>query len=449
MQFLVDFFNLILVNLKTHGGDMLVYGIPIVIFVAIFLNRRQKTTQKSVTAYEAIREAGLTEPASLHPTINANLCVGCGACVTACPEGNVLGIINDRAKLINPTHCIGHGACKAACPMDAITLVFGTSKRGVDIPVLQPNFETSLPGVFIAGELGGMGLIRNAVEQGRQAMDFIKKHISSVTGPPIDVVIVGAGPAGFSASLGALEANLNYVTVEQDTLGGSVFNFPRGKLVMTQPAHLPIVGKVKINETRKEALLNFWRAVEQKTGVKINYYERMEDIQPASTGLMVKTAKGTYHTKAVLLAIGRRGTPRKLGVPGEQTEKVVYQLIDAEQYKGQKVLVVGGGNSALEAACSIAEQPGTTVTLSYRSNSFSRAAEKNRQNVATLQAANRLTVLLNSGVIEIKPKSVTIEQDGRTWELENDIVIVSAGGVLPTPFLKQIGIQVETKFGAP
>lgn len=449
MQFIIDFLNVIWVNLRTNGGDILAYGIPIAIFVGIFLSRRQKATEKSVNAYEAIKAAGLIEPASLHPTINANLCVGCGACVTACPEGNVLGIINDRARLINPTHCIGHGACKAACPMDAITLVFGTSKRGVDIPVLQPNFETSVPGVFIAGELGGMGLIRNAVEQGRQAMDSIKKHVANIQGPPIDVVIVGAGPAGFSASLGALEAKLNYVTVEQDTLGGSVYNFPRGKLVMTQPAQLPIVGKVKINETRKEALLNFWRAVEQKTGVKINYYERMEDIQPAPVGLLVKTPKGTYHTKAVLLAIGRRGTPRKLGVPGEQMEKVVYQLIDAEQYKGQHVLVVGGGNSALEAATSIAEQPGTTVTLSYRSNSFSRAAEKNRQNVATLQAANRLNVLLNSGVIEIKPKTVTIEQNGKTWDLENDIVIVSAGGVLPTPFLKQIGINVETKHGAP
>lgn len=449
MQFILDLYNVIWVNLKIHGGDFLTYGIPILLFVTIFLSQRQKATQKSIKAYEVIKAAGLIEPASLHPTINANLCVGCGACVTACPEGNVLGIINDRARLINPTHCIGHGACKAACPMDAITLVFGTSKRGVDIPVLKPNFETSVPGVFIAGELGGMGLIRNAVEQGRQAMDSIKKHVATIQGPPIDVVIVGAGPAGFSASLGALEAKMNYVTVEQDNLGGSVFNFPRGKLVMTQPANLPIVGKIKITETRKEALLNFWRAVEQKTGVKINYFERMEDIQPAPIGLYVKTPKGTYHTKAVLLAIGRRGTPRKLGVPGEQMEKVVYQLIDAEQYKGQHVLVVGGGNSALEAAVSIAEQPGTTVTLSYRSNSFSRAAEKNRQNVANMQTANRLTVLLNSGVIEIKPDTVTMEQGGKVWDLTNNSVIVSAGGVLPTPFLKQIGIVVETKHGAP
>jgi len=333
--------------------------------------------------------------------------------------------------------------------MDAITLVFGTAKRGVEIPVLKPSFETNVPGIYIAGELGGMGLIRNAVEQGRQALDSIKTAIESVQGPPIDILIVGAGPAGFSATLGAHEAKLKYVTIEQDSLGGTVFNFPRGKLVMTQPADLPIVGKVKINETNKEALLGFWQAIEQKTGIKINYKERMEMITPEENGLTVQTTHGKYHTKAVLLAIGRRGTPRKLGVPGEQQAKVVYNLIDPEQYQNMHVLVVGGGNSALEAATSIAQQPGTTVTLSYRSNAFSRAAEKNRILVSELEDAGRLTVMLKSNVKEIKEDTAVIEFAGKLSEIPNQAVIISAGGILPTPFLKKIGIQVETKHGAP
>jgi len=450
MQFLLDLANLLWITLVNNILSILIFGIPLALFTIIYVQKRSKESQKSLSTYIKVKNAGLTEPASLHPIIDPNLCVGCASCINACPEGDILGLINNRAHLINPTHCIGHGACKASCPMDAITLVFGTVKRGVEIPVLKPNFETNMPGIYIAGELGGMGLIRNAVEQGRQAMESIKETIKEVQGPPIDVVIVGAGPSGFSATLSAHEANLNYVAVEQDSLGGTVFNFPRGKLVMTQPADLPIVGKVKINETNKEALLGFWKAIEEKTGVRISYKERMEMITPSEKGgLHVKTTKGEYHTKAVLLSIGRRGTPRKLGVPGEELPKVVYNLIDPEQYQGMHVLVVGGGNSALEAATSIAEQPGTTVTLSYRSGAFSRAAEKNRIKVSELEAQGRLTVLLKSNTKEIKEDSVIIDHSGQLLDIPNNGVIISAGGILPTPFLKQIGIEVETKHGTP
>ena len=447
MQFIFDIINLAWISITNNFVAIFTFAIPLGIFIYIFINKRAVTSQKSLSSYINVKNAGLTEPASLHPIIDPNLCVGCASCINACPERDVLGLINNRAHLINPTHCIGHGACKQSCPMDAIALVFGTAKRGIDIPVLKPNFETNIPGMYISGELGGMGLIRNATEQGRQAMDSIKKAIPNIQGPPVDVVIIGAGPSGFSATLAAHEANLNYVTVEQDSLGGSVFNFPRGKVVMTQPAELPIVGKVKINETTKEALLGFWQAIEQKTGVKINYKERMEMITPSETGMLIKTTKGEYHTKTVLLAIGRRGTPRKLGTPGEDKAKVVYSLIDSQQYQNMNVLVVGGGNSALEAACSIAEEPGTTVTLSYRSGAFSRAAEKNRENIAKLEAEGRITVMLKSNVKEIKDNSVVISYNDELVEIPNQGVIVSAGGILPTPFLKKIGIQVETKHG--
>ena len=425
----------------THAS----YLVPLGIVYFAYVRRKKRRHHRNLSTLHAAVEAGLTEPVSLHPVIDPNRCLGSAACVPACPEGDVLGIIAGKAQLINPTHCIGHGACRAACPHDAITLVFGTEKRGVDIPFVSPSFETNVPGIFIAGELGGMGLIGNAIEQGRQALESIKKLKGK--GSNYDVVIVGAGPAGFSASLGAKLHKLRYVTVEQETLGGTVAHFPRGKIVMTRPVMLPIVGKAKMRETTKEALLEFWKGIEKKTGIKINYQERVEEITKNGKGFVVKTTRKTYETTAVLLTIGRRGTPRKLGVPGEELSKVVYRLIDPEQYRNQHVLVVGGGDAALEAAHSIADEPGTTVTLSYRSDSFSRAKEKNGKMVEERQAAGRLRVMLNSDVKTITKKKVLIDSKGKSVEIPNDGVIICAGGLLPTPFLKKIGIEVETKHG--
>lgn len=425
----------------------LIYLLPAFLVWVWYLAQRRRLENHDLAHWEKEREAGLTEPASLHPIINPVLCVGCKACVTACPEKNVLGMIRGKAELIGPTHCIGHGACKVSCPMDAITLVFGTEKRGLDIPLVEPNFETNVPGVFIAGELGGMGLIRNAVTQGRQAVDSIRKMEGIGKGDMLDLVVIGAGPAGFSASLAAMEHKLRTVTVEQETLGGTVSHYPRGKVVMTSPVILPMYGKTEFGETTKEALMEFWESVAKKTGVKINYTERVESVTRQDNFIEVKTQRDTYKTRGVLLAIGRRGTPRKLGVPGEELSKVVYRLIDPEQYKGKHVLVVGGGDSALEAATSIAEEAGTTVTISYRSESFSRAKQKNREKIAHMDEEGRLNTMMKSNVKSISEDKVEIDHAGQIKEISNDAIIVCAGGILPTPFLKEIGITVETKHG--
>jgi thioredoxin reductase (NADPH) len=425
------------------------YGAPLLGIWFVYNRSRQREEVRAQTVQAAAIEAGLTEPASLHPVIDPSLCMGCGSCISACPEGDILGLINGKAQLIEPTSCIGHGACQAACPFDAISLVFGTETRGVELPQVDANFQTNVPGIFIAGELGGMGLIRNAIEQGRQAMDAIVKH--SGMGQPgyLDVLIVGAGPAGFSASLAALEQDLNFRTVEQDSLGGTVAHFPRGKLVMTQPATLPIVGKVKFRETTKESLLEFWEKIQADTGLEVSFQERVESIVSLGPkkGFEVKTTTGTHRALSILLAIGRRGTPRTLDVPGEELSKVVYRLVDPEQYSGQHVLVIGGGDSAIEAAVAIAEETDAAVTLSYRAKSFSRAKAKNRDKLEKLRAAKRLHVLLESQVLEITPDSVVIEVGSKPKTMPNDAVIVCAGGILPTGFLKSVGIHVEAKYG--
>jgi thioredoxin reductase/Pyruvate/2-oxoacid:ferredoxin oxidoreductase delta subunit len=424
---------------------LLIYGLPfLAVFVWYFARRRRNEREGSARLTEAV-EAGLNEPASLHPVIDPRRCLNSMACVAACPE-NAIGIVGGKAQLVNAGACIGHGACMAACPHDAIRLVFGTSKRGMDIPFVKPNFETNVPGLFIAGELGGMGLIRKAVEQGRQAIESIAKLKGGAFSH--DVVIVGAGPAGISASLAAKEKKLRFVTIEQEeSFGGTVYHYPRNKVVMTAPVQLPIVGKMQFGEVSKERLLEFWTGVARRTRLEINFFERMESVRQDRQGFVVKTSRQEYRTRAILLAIGRRGTPRKLGVKGEEQPKVVYRLIDPEQYRGQHVLVVGGGDSALEAAVACAQQRDTSVTLSYRSEAFSRVKQKNRERLQQAEAAGRLKVLMSSNVAEIGTDSVALDKGGKKLKLKNDAVIVCAGGVLPTPFLKEIGVQVDTKYG--
>lgn len=422
------------------------YLIPLIAALVLYYRRHHKRETHYRARLAETVKSGIAEPLTLHPVIDTNKCIGSNACVKACPE-HALGIVRGKAVLVGPDHCIGHGACEAACPMEAITLVFGTEKRGIDIPHVKPTFETNVPGIYIAGELGGMGLIRKGVDQGARAIESIRKHKGS--GDQLDVVIVGAGPAGISASLAAKEAGLRFETIEQeDGLGGSVYHFPRRKLAMTAPMVLPIIGKFNRYEISKEELLEFWNSVVRQANLKINVKERMETISKDGNGFVVKTSKSSYKTKNVLLSIGRRGTPRKLGVPGEEQAKVVYSLVDAEQYRGQHVLVVGGGDSAAEAALAIAAERGTTVTISCRGDEiFTRPKDKNRQQLKQCVEHKKMTVYLHANVKEIGRETVTLVHGNKDITVKNDVVIVCAGGTLPTPMLKEIGVMVDTYYG--
>ena len=425
----------------------LIYGLPVLLLCACTLLIRRRREGRAVAALSDSVSAGLTEPASLHPIIDATRCIGCGNCTRACPEGEVLGLVQGRAALVEPTSCIGHGACLDVCPTGAIKLVLGSAQRGVEIPWASPEFESSVPGIYIAGELGGMGLIRNAMEQGRQAVEFIHVRLGRRRGKCLDLVIIGAGPAGIAASITAKSKKMRYVTVEQDTLGGTVAHYPRRKLVMTAPVTLPIVGKIKFRETTKEELLGLWQKLIAKAGVQIRCGHTVTGIARIGETLKVTTEKAQLETRAVLLAIGRRGTPRPLGVPGEESSKVVYRLADPEQYRGQQVMVVGGGDSALEAAVSLAQERRTHVTLCYRGAAFNRAKRKNRQKLERAVGAKRIHLLREANVTEIRDTDVIVNMKGKRYKLPNDAMIVCAGGVLPTSFLENIGLRIETKYG--
>jgi len=421
------------------------YAIVLIVLWVLYVRRQRRIQREHAQSLKEAVEAGLVEPPSLHPAIDPLRCLGSSSCVTACPE-EALGIVNGKAVLVNAAACIGHGACLKACPVDAIQLVFGTEKRGIDIPNVSPEFETNVPGIFIAGELGGMGLIRKAAEQGRQAIEVIRKRNGGQH--EFDVVIVGSGPAGLSAGLSAIEHKLRYKLIEQESsLGGAVFHYPRNKIAMTAPVKLALIGKVRFGEIQKEKLLDFWEKVVKRTGLQIAFRECMEAVEREDGGFVVRTNSGQYRARTVLLTMGRRGSPRKLDVPGEEAPKVVYRLIDPSQYDGQAVLVVGGGDSALEAAIALSEQPGTEVTLSYRSAAFSRVKQKNRLALEQAQRSGRIRVELESTVESIEPDAVNLKAKGGPVRLRNDAIIVCAGGLLPTPLLQKIGIQFETKHG--
>jgi thioredoxin reductase/NAD-dependent dihydropyrimidine dehydrogenase PreA subunit len=423
----------------------LIYLLVIVSAMFWYVRRQKKTQATDAAELKVAIESGLAEPPSLHPVIDPGRCIGSGSCIKACPE-EALGFVDGRAVLKNAASCIGHGACMAACPFDAIKLVFGTEKRGIDIPSVTPEFESNVPGIFIAGELGGMGLIRKAAEQGRQSIAAIRKKVGT-SAAEFDVVIVGCGPAGLSAGLSSIHHKLKYKLIEQeDSLGGAVYHYPRQKVAMTAPVELDLIGKVKFGEVQKEKLLEFWLDVVKKTNLQVAFREQMESVEPVSGGFVVKTSRASYTTRNVLLTMGRRGTPRKLEVPGEESAKVVYRLVDPTQYVGQSVLVVGGGDSALEAAIALAEAD-AKVILSYRSKAFSRVKQKNRVLLEQLERGKRIKVMLSSTVDSIHEKYVEITMDEVSERYPNDAVIVCAGGLLPTPLLQKIGIEFDTKYG--
>lgn len=430
--------------------QIFIYGISILfcaVIVRIYLKKLKKESDKVAAKVEQAKEDGLHEPVSLYPFIDLGTCIKSGGCVEACPEKDILGILQGAGTLIQASNCVGHGACFHACPVEAISLVIGTEKRGVDLPHVSEDYETNVPGIYIAGELGGMGLIKNSVEQGRSAIENMINAGIRKDDSTIDVIIVGAGPAGIAASLMAKKHKLNFLTLEQDTLGGTVYTFPRSKIVMTAPMDLPLYGKVKLYDTSKQELLDVWNDALTKNNISIKEKTKVDAIVPENGVFRVTTLKGEeFVTKNVLLAIGRRGSPRKLGVQGEMTQKVAYRLLEPELIENKEVVVVGGGDSAVESALLLADN--NNVVLSYRKDKFSRIKPKNREKILSAIEEGLLKVMYNTNVTNIAKEFVQIKNlDGKETNLKNDLVYIFAGGELPTQFLQKAGVKITKRFG--
>jgi thioredoxin reductase (NADPH) len=427
--------------------DILISIIIGFILTAVFVYRYIKQHQeKGVLALQALEKGKLFSqgPRAQHPHIDTDRCIGCGACTRVCPEGDVLALLSGKASIVKGYKCIGHSLCAEACPVGAIEMVMASPSMSADIPVLTDEYETNVHNLFIVGELGGLALIKNAVNQGRDCIDTIAERLAHRPGANDvhDVLIVGAGPAGISASLRAIEKNLVYVTLEQDEIGGTVAKYPRQKLVMTSPVQFPMHGKFKKMELSKENLLLFWKSVMHRADFKARTGERVDKIErDADSNFTVTSSKARYRTRTLILALGRTGTPRKLGVPGEDMPKVMYRLIEADHYTNKKILVVGGGDSAIESALGLSSQVGNRVTLSYRQAAFSRIKERNEQRIEAAMRSGQIEVLFNSNTVEIKPDSVVVNVGGNVRELANDFVWIFAGGIPPYDLLRKAGVR--------
>jgi thioredoxin reductase/NAD-dependent dihydropyrimidine dehydrogenase PreA subunit len=427
---------------------LITYGIGGLICLFFLMGYLRSLKKKEARAREAAEKGKLFSegPKAQHPHIDTNYCIGCGTCTSVCPEGDVLAMIGGKAVIVNGHKCIGHGLCADACPVGAITMVMASPSMAADMPYLTPEYETTVPNLFIVGELGGLALIKNAVNQGRDCVDTIAARLNTngavhpVPGVH-DLLVIGAGPAGISASLRAIENKLNYLTIERDEIGGTVAKYPRQKLVMTSPVEFPMYGKFKKLQLSKENLLAFWDMILNRADFNVSTGEKVEDVKRGEDGIFtIATANNQYRSRAVILALGKAGEPRKLGVKGEELPKVMYRLIEADHYINKKILVVGGGDSAVEAAMGLACQSGNHVTLSYRSERFSRIKERNANRIEDFMRSGKLKVLFNSNPVEFKAESVVLEVNGSKQEIANDFVWIFAGGTPPNGFLKKIGV---------
>lgn len=382
--------------------------------------------------------------AHLRPRIDLDLCVGCASCVHVCPF-NVLEMVDEKAKAVRMDDCTGYAACVAECPTEAIVLVDDGTRRTQELPVYNERFETNVPGLYLAGEVTGKALIKHAINGGKSVAEAIiaglRPHQAAY-----DVIVAGAGPAGTSAALALKQANLRVLLLEQGTMANTINTYPRQKFVMAEPVMIPLAGPLWMQDASKEELLERWEQMVKSTGLVINTGEKVLSVSGQAGEFTVTSSKGQYTGARVVVAIGRRGSPRKLGVPGEDLPKVAYNLSDAEAYQGKAICIVGGGDSGIEAAIGLARPDlHNQVHLIHRSADFSAAKVRNQKKIKKSIDAGRIVVKFTAGVTEIRPESVILKTSEGLTGIPNDFIFVMAGGEKPKKFLADCGIEFSQR----
>jgi thioredoxin reductase (NADPH) len=425
-------------------------------FLSIFLvaawriSLRKRHSQAAKRILQDAVQSQLDEPLTLHPEINASICSGCAACTQVCPEGDILKIIDHKAVLVSPTRCMGHGECERSCPTGAISLVFGTKTKGMEIPRTTTNYETNVPGLYVCGELGGMGLIRNAFRQGHWAATHAVENLKPGVRTNANLLIVGAGPAGLAAALTADSKKASYICIEQNSFGGTIANFPRQKVVMSHPAEVPGIWKMQFpkNRVSKEELLKMWQDIKLRKALKVREKTKFESLEKHDAYFSVKTSQGVITAQKVLLCMGVRGTPRRLELKNEDLPKVTYNLIDPDQYKRQDIVVVGGGNAGVEAAQQLGkEKYGNKVILLVRGPSLARCNESNQKIIQEMASKGLVEIWFNAEVKEIHEDTLLVKKQEELLSIPNDYLFVFAGAEVPFKFLSSLGIEIEKKFG--
>ncbi|RKZ16418.1 4Fe-4S ferredoxin [bacterium] len=386
------------------------------------------------------------EEGATHAVVRADVCVGCAACVPACPVENAIWM-EGKLAVVDLSLCVGHGKCAEACPVGAIHVGAGSAVR-VEVPNVDVNFQSNVPGIYVVGELGGRGLIKNAVNEGKVAAECAASVVRPDNLPENvrDIAIVGSGPSGISAGLECHSRGMDYLLLEQGTLADTIRKYPRNKLLLAEPLNVPLYGDLWVADASKETLLKAWETVIEATGLRVHTEHGVKSLTRDPGGWFeIVTTQGEFRARQVILAMGRRGTPRKLGVDGEGLEQVLYDVVEMETFAGSKVVVVGGGDSALESALGMSAQAHTEVILSYRKNDFSRAKPRNLEKLKKAEATGDLQVWRESEVRAVRPGEIDIEYGGKLRTLPNDYLVIRVGGIAPYDFLHKAGVEIIKK----
>lgn len=421
--------------------------VPPVLYLAYYLKKFRHNAKSQKSRHTEAKLLGADKAPAMFPQFDLSLCIGCASCTTACPMGKVLGMVDGFPRVIQGTKCIGIAKCAEACPVGAVTMGLGNLKKRNDIPIMDVHNETTLPGVYIAGELGGQGLISNGINQGVKVVNAIQQRIAAGgqkgSGDVYDLAIVGAGPAGIGAATMARKSGLRYIMLDiKDAVGGTVVSYPKKKPTLIDKIEIPGYGFLDRYEYTKEEILGVFGKIQKEQNlnfrprfnmVKVERHDGIYSVIPDQG----EAVKSVY----MVLALGRSGTPRKLGVPGENLAKVAYRLEDPEDYKDKDIVVVGGGDSAIEAAMALAAVDGNRVQLSYRKNTFFRIKDLNQSRLNAMVEAKQLSLIMETDVKEISEKEIRIRFKESETVFQNDAVIVYAGGEPPFKLLGKIGVK--------